>query len=161
MKKIYIDACVIMSYLKRDTDRFPTIDAAFTASMSSNSKVRFFTSTITLLEVTRITDDGSKVTQSEFDELTKFWKTVPITQVDLNQICASNGQVVMQRRLLESKKNHIPLVKKRVRDLAHLGTAMFLKVDEYWSYDDDFGSYPASQMRITTPYIDQLVLPET
>lgn len=114
---------------------------------------------LSLTEITYIENLPGSL-EDGFAMIDDFWRTAPILLVDVNAIAATHGRMMMRDRLRSSKPSDMPSVRKRAADLVHLSTAIWLEVDEFWTYDvTDFSKYPQQDVTVREPYGEQMLMP--
>jgi predicted nucleic acid-binding protein len=154
-KSIYLDACVFLSYLREDQGRHAVIDACLTRA-TKGEDIRFFTSTISIVELAHLSEQHEEIDPKDFEVIAKFWANAPVTKVDVSGIIAEGARKTMQHRLITHRGQQLPQVRKRMHDLCHVSTAEYLKVDEIWTYDPDFKRYNSLSIPVMEPYESQL-----
>lgn len=153
-KAIYLDACVILSFLRGETGRQDIVDACLTKAKSTN-ELKLFTSTISIVEIVHLSEKIDDLDPNDFEKIDGFWKTAPIKRVEVSAIVADAARQVMQNRLLNHQHEQKPQIRRRMHDLCHVATAEFLKVDELWTYDPDMKKYNLTTVPVYEPYVDQ------
>ena len=156
-KTVYLDACVILSFLRGEAERQDVIDAWLTKA-NSGKDIRLFTSTISVVEIVYLSERVEDFDAADFDKIDAFWRTAPITRVEVSAVVADAARAVMQNRLLNHQHAQRPEVRKRINDLCHVATAEFLKVDELWTYDSDMKKYNLTSIPVFEPYALQPTL---
>lgn len=150
-KSIYLDACVILSYLREESGRHAIIDACLTKAMNATD-VKLYTSTISIVEVVHLSAKHEPINPEDFETIAQFWANAPVTKVDVNGIVAEGARSTMQHRLVNHRGSQSPEIRKRMHDLCHVATAKFLKVDEIWTYDPEFAQYDGVSIPVREPY---------
>jgi predicted nucleic acid-binding protein len=158
-RTIYLDSSVVLAYLKNEKGRVDVIDAVITEATRKTSDFQLITSAISLVEVAYVEQQDSTVEEG-FREIDEFWESVPIKIVEVNQINALEGRRLLRARAMANPNPQSPQPKKRAADALHLGTAIWLESDEFWTYDvDDFGKYQVDFLTVCIPFSDQTPLP--
>jgi len=86
--------------------------------------------------------------------------TAPILLIEVNEVAVIRGRAMMRERLRSGQQPELPSARKRAADLVHLSTAIWLKVDEFWTYDSlDFSKYPQQDVTVREPYGEQMLMP--
>ena len=160
VSRVYLDSGVILSFLKQEPERVDIVQAALLRSVDPRNGLRFFTSSMSLVEVAYIESTYAP----DIDDISlidTFWASHPIQIVEVNVLTALRGRDLLRNRAMNSNQSQPPLVRKRAADILHLATAEWLSVDEFWTYDlKDFLRYGVETLRICEPYTDQLMLPD-
>lgn len=159
VKRIYLDSSVILAFLKGETGRGDQVKAALFNASGTESSFQFFTSVLSLTEITYIENLPSAL-EDGFARIDEFWRTAPIALVEVNTVAAVQGRTMMRDRLRTSNQSDMPSVRKQATDLVHLSTAIWLNVDEFWTYDVvDFSKYPQQRVVVREPYGEQMLMP--
>lgn len=158
-KTIYLDSSVVLAYLKGEKGRVDIIEAVITEATRKIGSIRLITSAIALAEVAYV-EQLDTTMEDSFREVDRFWASVPITIVEVNQVNALEGRRLLRERAIANPNPQVPQPKRRAADALHLGTAVWMKSDEFWTYDtEDFGKYPVSSLTVCAPYSEQTPLP--
>lgn len=158
-RRIYLDSCVVLAFLKGEAGRGEQVKAALFNASVSGSEIQFVTSVLSLIEITYIENLPGSL-EDGFTTIDDFWRTAPVLLVDVNAVAAILGRTMMRERLRSSQDSGMPSVRKRSADLVHLSTAIWLNVDEFWTYDiTDFSKYPQREVTVCEPYGEQLLIP--
>jgi len=158
-KRIYLDSSVILAFLKGEPGRGDQVKAALFNASGTERSFQFFTSVLSLTEITYI-ENLPGALEDGFARIDEFWRTAPILLVEVNMVAAVQGRMMMRDRLRTHKQSDVPSVRKRATDLVHLSTAIWLNVDEFWTYDVvDFSKYPQQRVVVREPYGEQMLMP--
>lgn len=158
-KRVYLDSGVILAYLRQEAGRADVIEAALFQSMSSAPDYEFFTSSLSLTEVAYVEGlDGG--IDPDFSVIDDFWGSVPITMLEVNEVNAIQGRAPLRERAIANVNPQQAKPKKRAADAIHLATALWLELDEFWTYDTrDLLKYPEHAIIICEPHTRQMMLP--
>jgi predicted nucleic acid-binding protein len=158
-RRVYLDSSVVLSCLKGENERVDVIEAVITEAARSPSNLQLFTSAISLAEVAYVEQLDLKVEEG-FLVIDEFWSSVPIVIVEVNQVNALEGRRLLRARTMTHTGSQLPQPRKCAADALHLGTAVWINADEFWTYDvKDFGKYPATSLTVCAPYSEQTPLP--
>lgn len=158
-KRVYLDSSVILAFLKGEAGRGDHVKAALFTASTPGSDLQFVTSVLSLIEITYIENLPGSL-EDGFLRIDDFWGTAPILLVEVNAVTAVRGRSMMRDRIRSNQQSNVPSVRKRAADLVHLSTAIWLGVDEFWSYDlSDFSKYPQDDVTVCEPYGEQLLMP--
>lgn len=156
---IYLDSSVVPAYLKGEKDRVDVIDTVITKATTNPGDLQLITSAISLAEVAYVEQLDLTMEQG-FREVDQFWASAPIMIVEVNQVNALEGRRLLRERAIANPNPQIPQPKRRAADALHLGTAVWMESDEFWTYDTkDFGKYPLTSLTVCAPYSEQTPLP--
>jgi predicted nucleic acid-binding protein len=145
--------------LKGEKERVDIVDAIITEATKRPGDLRLVTSALSLVEVAYVEqlDSGRK---QAFREIDDFWASAPIQVVEVNQVNALEGRRLLRERAAANPNPQLPQPKKRAADALHLGTAIWMSSDEFWTYDvKDFGRYPVASLTVCAPHSEQTPLP--
>jgi predicted nucleic acid-binding protein len=158
-KRVYLDSCVLISFLQNESGRADTVEAALRSAKNKGSDIEFVTSALAITEVAYLTD-AAGLLEGDIQAIDDFWDTSGVQFVEINRINAAQA-----RDLLRSRARQIPNIplsggRRRAADALHLASAIALPCTEFWTYDtSDFLRYGVSAVRICEPYTEQLGLP--
>src|SRR5262245_26247246 len=118
---LYWDTCVFLSYLKRTSNRWPTISALFEEIQQSNRTRKIVTSRITYAEVTYIAfDKGTGFPPDEEKRLDEFWSDYHvITFIESTEEVMYITRTLKRHAVQQGWKLKLP-------DAIHLASALWL-----------------------------------
>ena len=157
-RRIYWDACVLLSYFNDVSARIPILEELFKQSRAE--EVELLTSSISRVEVSFVQsekDDGELDPGAEA-AIEGFWAPgSPIKTVEFYDLIADDARALIRRGIKQGWGNLKPM------DAIHLATAQRMEVAEMHSYDDRVKKWSGHLgFPITDAVTDQGVLgPET
>ena len=158
-KRVYLDSSVILAFLKGEAGRGEHVKAALFTASTPGSDLQFVTSVHSLIEITYIENLPGSL-EDGFSRIDDFWGTAPIQLIEVNEVAVIRGRAMMRERLRSGQQPELPSARKRAADPVHLSTAIWLKVDEFWTYDGlDFSKYPQQDVTVREPYGEQMLMP--
>lgn len=158
-RTVYLDSSVVLAYLKGEKERVDIVDAVITEAAKRPGDLHLVTSALSLVEVAYVEQLDSRMEQG-FREIDEFWASAPIQIIEVNQVNALEGRRLLRERAAAHTSSQLPQPKKRAADALHLGTAIWMRSDEFWTYDvKDFGRYPVASLTVCAPYSEQTPLP--
>lgn len=158
-KRIYLDSGVILAYLRQEADRADIIEAVLLQAVSSTPEYVFFTSSLSLTEVAYV-EGLHEDLPTTFAVIDEFWASVPITMLEVNEVNAIQGRSLLRDRAIANPNPQFARPRTRAADAIHLATALWLELDEFWTYDTrDLLQYPGHAIVICEPHTRQMMLP--
>ncbi len=106
VRTIYLDAGVILAYLKQEPNRVDVVEAALISAMSDTPKLKFFTCSLSLTEVAYVEGLEQPLEQG-FKVIDDFWATAPVEIVEVNQVNALRGRQLLRDRALSNPNPEI------------------------------------------------------
>lgn len=161
-RRVYAETSVILSYMLKTAGRIETVDAALREAQEK--KIELFTSVASIAEISYLTQNEStrEPLAGDLAIIDGFWAAGPMTVVEINVSAAQLARDTFRDRAIRRANPAVPEARGHVIDAIHLGTALWLNVDEFWTYDEKcFGKYRESvggRIRIAPPTTTQPTL---
>lgn len=157
-KVVALDSSVILAFLRREANRSSIIEAALLAAAEKPDEFQFYASVLTVSEIAYF-EDQPELSEADIQLIDEFWDNAPIMLVESNLLIARRARDLFRGRARSAINPQLPKLRKRTLDVLHLATALWLKTDEFWTYDvQDFQKYDSVGVTVCQPYIDQLSL---
>lgn len=153
---VYWDSCVFLGYLNEEPDKLPVLDDLLQDIRESNGSRRIVTSTVSVIEVVYFKLASGQPALSPVGEqrLDSLWRNPLIEIADVHEGVAKKARSLRREAL---RQGAIPL---QITDAIHLATAAMFGVQEFYTYDPDFGPYRSLvRFTICVPYVQRPRLP--
>jgi predicted nucleic acid-binding protein len=137
-RRIYVDACVFLSYVNGIPDRLPDIDAMLDAGRKG--EVELITSTVSITEVAfgKVEQDGRELQADVGDKISALWRPgTPVRLVDFHEAIGDTAKQLMRESLASGRK-------LKPMDAIHLSTALHMSADEFVTYDERLSAFGPS-----------------
>lgn len=131
-RRIYWDACVLLSYVNGIAERLPTIEELLRQSRAK--EVVLVTSVLSQVEVAfaAIEKQQGALDQQIEEQIAALWSPgSPIAAVEFYELIADRARGLMRRAITQGWGALKPA------DAIHLATAQQLEVEEFHTYDSD------------------------
>ena len=154
--RIYLDACVLLSYVNDSPDRADTVQSLL--EDAEDGKVNLLTSNLSIAEVAYIAPD-QEPSDGTADEATidELWTPdSPVKLAEFSRIVAHMARSIIRK----ARDNETARV--RSADAIHLATAEIHKCDRFYTYEGQStrNSWDALiQAHVSEPYVDAPRLP--
>lgn len=134
---IYLDTCVMLSYLEGRNDRLPILDAIFDEAKAKSPTIELYTSVLSIAEVAYITENGAggAITPDDLKKIEGFWSERLVKTIEVNERVARLGRQVLRDRRSTTLAAQELAIRGRSVDALHIGSALYLQCEEIWSYD--------------------------
>lgn len=149
-RMVYWDACVILSYLDGDEDRFKLLDGMLEEAEDKPPTLEIVTSLITTTEVAYLAHERMQQAldpnvEAVIDNLWRPRSPIRVTEVHRN--VTRGARALIRDSVLRGWTG------LRAHDAIHLATAQVEKVTEFHTYDDRLDRFSAiTGYRICRPY---------
>ena len=148
---IYLDSCVILSFLKDEPDRADRVRDCLSNAQAGIIPARLITSVMTIAEVSWVISEesGDVLPLQVIDD---FWNDAPIHFYEVNTAHAHRARDLMRNRLSAPRPNPDFNIRRRSIDVLHLATAITIGAKAFWTFDvKDFQNYQADGIEIMEP----------
>lgn len=129
-QRIYLDACVFLSYINGDPARLPNIDALF--DEGHRGEIELITSVVSITEVAfgKAEQDGHLPDQDTLDKIESLWRPPsPVRLIDVYDLLAEEARSVIRLAIPTGAKPIKPM------DAIHVATAKRWSVSVLCTYD--------------------------
>lgn len=161
-RRVYAETSVILSYMLKTPERLRTVEAAL--QEATEKRIELFTSVASIAEISYLTQNEStrEPLSDDLHIIDGFWASGPMIIAEINISAARLARDVFRHRAIGKANPALPSARVHVIDALHLGTALWLDVDEFWTYDEKcFGKYRESvgeRIKIVPPATTQPTL---
>ena len=161
-RRVYAETSVILSYMLKTAGRLEMVEAALREA--TEKRIELFTSVASIAEISYLTQGKStrEPIPDDLDVIDSFWASGPLIIVEINISAAQLARDTFRHRAITKANSALPEARGHVIDALHLGTALWLDVDEFWTYDEKcFGKYRDSvgeRIKIVPPTTTQPTL---
>lgn len=155
---LYWDSNVFLSYLNRDAQRLPAIDALLAEVLKSNEAKKIATSVLTITEVAfvRMESDKGAIDPAIEAKIDAFWRNSAIVEiVEFHEVTARCARTLMRKCIANNLRVLDP------PDAIHLATALLIGAQELHTYNEKhFLPYQSIvSIKICQPYCQSPTLP--
>jgi predicted nucleic acid-binding protein len=162
-KAIYLDACVILSYLEGTECRMTVLDSVFDDARTKSPTIDLFTSVLSLAEVAYVTDHAfpEAISIDDLKRIEGFWAERLLKTIEINERIARLGRQVLRDRRTTTPSDQELEVRGRSIDALHIGSALYLQCEEIWTYDPRMTKLSSliDNCHICQPHTDRPRLP--
>src|SRR5215208_3921656 len=114
-KRIYLDSGIILAYLRQEAGRVDVVEAALVQAIMERPVYEFFTSSLSLTEVAYV-EGLAESLEAGFQLIDEFWRSVPITILEVNEVNALQGRTLLRERAIANPNPQHALPMKRAAD---------------------------------------------
>jgi predicted nucleic acid-binding protein len=131
IRRIYLDACVFLSYINGEPERLPSIDALL--DEARRGEIELLTSVVSITEVAfgKAEQDGQSPDAATLEKIENLWRPPsPIKLVDFYDLLAEEARAVVRMAIPTGAKPIKPM------DAIHVATAKWWSASAFYTYDE-------------------------
>jgi predicted nucleic acid-binding protein len=135
--RVYLDACVLLSYIEDDADRMPDIEELLRRGAAG--ELELLTSVLSHVEVAYLTEerDAGRLSEKARDAIEALWlHPSPVRSVEFYPQLAAEARELVRRAMVQGNR-------LTPTDAIHLATAASWGCPDFFTYDNALRKFMA------------------